>query len=214
MAMNSSTNPTHSTHFSVSDFPTPMQALKRATQTAHTQLEALAIPESGLADMPLNAYRELIIHNYQLHCAYEPALVHYLDSELPELAYGELRRKLPALEQDLIALDLNPEHWRWPEQSVLNLPEALGSTYVLEGATLGGQMIRRALLKQPVFAERFALHYYGLYAEQLRDRWLSFMTLVNQELSQPEDINMACESANRTFKLAAQIFARPVEILA
>ncbi len=191
-----------------------MQALKSATQTAHNQLEALTIPESGLSNMPLNAYRELIIHHYQLHCAYEPALVRYLDSKLPELAYGELRRKLPALEQDLVALDLNPEHWRWPEQSVFNLPEALGAAYVLEGATLGGQVIRRALLKQRVFSERFALHYYGLYAEQLRDRWLRFSALVNQHLTQAEDITLACKRANQTFELAAQIFARPVEILA
>jgi heme oxygenase len=89
----------------------------------------------------------------------------------------------------------------------MNLNEALGAAYVLEGSTLGGQVIRRALQKHPVLSDQCQFHYYNCYGEHLRTRWLNFIELADQTLLTPIQIDMACQSACQTFELACEVFA-------
>lgn len=185
-----------------------MLTLKAATQDSHTRLEGLAIPVAGLAGMNLSDYAGLIAHNFQLHQALEPGLSACLDQQLPALNYGQERLKLPALEADLKALgqNLNSLHTIVPIEFT-SLAQALGAAYVLEGATLGGQIIRRTLSARDDLHPDLPLNYYGLYGTEIGLRWRAFSQLVNEQLMGEAEIARASRSARETFDLASDIFA-------
>ena len=61
---------------------------------------------------------------------------------VPDLAE---RRRLNLLELDIRALGGSPPPRPFSASDVLSVPKALGALYVLEGSTLGGQVISRAV---------------------------------------------------------------------
>lgn len=186
----------------------PSQVLKSATAEAHTRLESVVDARRLLAGpISLADYARLLIGNYRWHALLEPAILPWMAS-LPELDYAGQRRKLPALEADLRALNLVPaaQLQQLPARvAAASLAEALGLLYVLEGSTLGGSVIRRSLEKQPELAD--ALHYYGLYGESLGARWKQFQQLLDRHLQAPGDLRLACDAAQCAFELAERIFA-------
>ena len=76
------------------------------------------------------------------HAGWEPAVSRLLD----EPALVEPRLRLPALHADLARLGASTDGQAWPAPAWLDGPAAAwGSLYVMEGSTLGGQVIGRAL---------------------------------------------------------------------
>lgn len=74
-------------------------------------------------------------------------------------------------------------------------PELLGAMYVLEGSTLGGQIIARQLAKAGITTRT----YFSGYADQTGTMWKSFCQLLNEaatEINQDEIVL----SARRTFQ--------------
>lgn len=68
-----------------------------------------------------------------------------------------------------------------PDLPELNtLSQALGCMYVLEGATLGGQIIRRELRKRPEFYQKDCFNFYNSYGEKVGARWKEFCARLNQ----------------------------------
>ncbi|MBF2054595.1 MAG: biliverdin-producing heme oxygenase [Candidatus Sericytochromatia bacterium] len=195
---------------------TPMAALKAATAHKHDALEAIAHSKQIMdKTLTLPSFQQLMVNQYRLHYLLEPALRLTLDQHAPELAYGQLRCKLDVLEQDLRDLglpaavlldDLPLVH------EISDLPSALGTAYVLEGSSLGGNVIRRALLQQPDIAAQCRFYYYGFYGEDLRQRWLDFTAFVNQALVTPDSEAAACQAACDTFDLAARVFRMPLAV--
>lgn len=192
---------------------TAMQELKAATKGSHDQLEEIAQSKRILSpDMSLDEFKGLMKGHYQLHQLLEAPLTVILDRELATFNYGQERQKLRLLEQDLLDLGLSAEAC----QSHLacfafnSLPEALGIAYVLEGSTLGGNVIRKALQRHTDLPQSCQFHYYDCYGDQLGQRWLEFSRIVNQHLTDSHDIQSACQAAIETFKLAANIFSECV----
>lgn len=65
------------------------------------------------------------------------------------------------------------------ELSINNPAQFLGALYVAEGAMLGGQVIKKQLQQNPSFANCNAFRYYTCYGENLRNKWIEFLTVVN-----------------------------------
>src|SRR5262245_32466583 len=119
--------------------------LKEATREQHENLEGTV----NVMDQMFSAedYKKLLCKFYRFYSAIEPQ-IDKLDLASAGYDFNE-RRKLPKLEQDLRALGA------WDEAQGLakweGLPElgnnaaGFGSLYVMEGATLGGQIINRHL---------------------------------------------------------------------
>lgn len=187
-----------------------MQALKQATSVWHDHLEAIVNSKHILEpSLTQEEFHALMKGHFQLHWHVEPIITDILAKHLPEFHYAQERQKLDLLRQDLIALGISPNsleaqppHWH-----VNSLDEALGAAYVLEGSTLGGQVIRRALLKHPQLSLQCQFQYYNCYGDQLRTRWLNFMEMMEQVLKTPSQIDNACQSACQTFALACDIFS-------
>jgi heme oxygenase (biliverdin-IX-beta and delta-forming) len=189
---------------------TPMEALKAATGSWHDALEAHA-QSRKIMDLSLSrtGFERLLSFQYSLHQAVEPVIIPLLDAHWPALAYGETRQKLAALEKDMqvLAPANSPPLVDESQVDFLQSPyHALGCAYVLEGSTLGGQVILRHLKQIPEIAEDAPFHYYGLYADQVGPRWKVFQETANAALDTEEKVAEAVNSAVETFKLACAIY--------
>ncbi|CAK14676.1 biliverdin-producing heme oxygenase [Pseudomonas entomophila] len=119
-----------------------LHALREGTRACHKGLEQRLPFFSEGFDLP--AYRRLVEAYHGFHAPLDAALAGYQPLE---------RRKAPALARDLRALNHTPH-------SIGTLPRchalpgidstasALGVMYVLEGSTLGGQVLKRAMAER------------------------------------------------------------------
>ena len=81
--------------------------------------------------------------------------------------------------------------------------------YVTEGATLGGNVIARRLKETPHLSDQ-PFHFYTVYGEKTRERWLAFKEILDTRVG-PEDFEVCIAKANETFgfyqKTAAEMMA-------
>ncbi|MBB1073166.1 biliverdin-producing heme oxygenase [Rhodoferax sp. 4810] len=133
--------------------PALMLQLRHATAGIHTATEELPLMRQVLAPTAtLQAYVRYLIALYQVYLTVEPLL--YAVCSRITLTQLAIYPKLPALQQDLLALG---QHGAWlplagwssrMRELVTDEATALGGLYVLEGATLGGRVIARQLKRQ------------------------------------------------------------------
>ncbi|MCG6943379.1 MAG: biliverdin-producing heme oxygenase [Thiohalocapsa sp.] len=146
----------------LSSTPPLMRRLREHTAPTHRATEALPLMRHVLTDHPTAAgYAEYLAALQGVYLAVEPAL--YAATPASVITTLGIEPKLPALQQDLQALlgaaPAAPPPRPAPDtraavHRLLNGPAesrvaaALGGLYVLEGATLGGQVIARHLRAQ------------------------------------------------------------------
>jgi heme oxygenase len=120
-----------------------MQRLRQETQIIHTRVESrVALPDRvGSAA----GYRALLETFYGLYSPCESAVEAFAPQLAPWLPDVLLRLRKSALERDLQALgNISPETLPLASVSPLQtVAQAFGCLYVLEGSTLGGQVIGR-----------------------------------------------------------------------
>jgi heme oxygenase len=147
-----------------------MARLRRETGPAHARLEAAL----DLLRPPLRASRfaELLDRFHSFHRAWEPAIADRLE---PAILAG--RGKLALLEADLRQLGRAPSDVACPAATLARTrPAALGSLYVLEGSTLGGQVIGRPLRGTDWAAD--GLRYFEPYGAGTKTMWSTFKEFV------------------------------------
>lgn len=182
--------------------------LRRETAPAHEALEAaLGLTSDALTR---GAYRRRLEQFYGYYRPVEARL----------LAFGgwaargldlEARRKVPLLEADLRALGL-AESGRLPLCAELPqlgvVSRAFGCLYVLEGATLGGQVIsrhlRRALGIEPSTGGRF----FWAYGEAVAAMWKAFGEALVAAAATPPDEDLAVAAAVETFETFSRWIAK------
>ncbi len=129
--------------------PSLLEALRTGTALLHVALEKRLPFFSEYLDA--DWFRRLLQAYYGFYGPMEAALY---DCELIPDGYDtELRVKTPTLLSDLLALGLNDmainDLPRCTQLPLLDTPAAcLGALYVLEGATLGGQVLRREMAQR------------------------------------------------------------------
>lgn len=120
-------------------------------------------------------YADYLARQWRLHRAIEPTLQCWLDA-----SWGDARlAKTLWLEQDLATLHLCPEAHQIAWDVPCSLAQALGTLYVLEGATLGIRQSVRALpATHPAHgpANRFVLG----YGEHTGARWKDLVERLEQ----------------------------------
>lgn len=129
------------------DRPTLLDRLRLATSDAHDRVERDLDWQRRVATLP--GYRSLLERWWGFHSAVEPQL-ELAFSRAGDGSFFSPRRKLPLLRRDLIHLGLSERDidalpvspWAGPTPG---LPGALGTLYVVEGSTLGGQIVARHL---------------------------------------------------------------------
>ncbi|MBS0276544.1 MAG: biliverdin-producing heme oxygenase, partial [Proteobacteria bacterium] len=146
-------------------------------------------------------YRELLETLWGIYTPVEDALmkIDWRDSGIDILK----RRKKDWLEADLTYLGIAPASLR---DSHADLPEldtratGLGALYVLEGATLGGQIILRHL--QPVLGISATCggRFYASYGAQTSAMWRSYLAVLEKEGARPQMADAIEHGAVETFR--------------
>ncbi|MEI7610330.1 MAG: ATP-binding protein, partial [Rhodospirillaceae bacterium] len=174
--------------------PSVRTELRAATAEAHAALEdapclrRLFADDVSAADLAevlgrlLPVYRALEARLLQG----EPAASLLYRSRVPLLAEGlnVLGVPVPAGDRTIPALDQEAARW--------------GALYVIEGATMGGQLIQRQLVGR---LESGALSFFVPYGTKVGERWRSFLAQMEKSLASPGALEEAKTSALAVFGL-------------
>lgn len=175
-----------------------MYTLRRETRAEHERIENAEMMRRLFAtDYTLSEYRKLIARFYGFYKAIEPRLF-ASDSNNGVLLIGQcknglLRCDLEALgvttwdiERLPICVDIPP---------IITPADRMGVAYVLEGATLGGQLIRRRLLEH--FGDQIqpALNFYTAYGSDNGKQWRRFGAQIANYFDTDNIIDLSQRSA-------------------
>jgi heme oxygenase (biliverdin-IX-beta and delta-forming) len=161
-----------------------MLRLKEETGLYHAQLEANPRSQAMLsATVTRDTYRSLLVDSYGF---YRP-----LETQLEQIDWASLkfnyeaRRKLPAMQADLRFLGMNTVDLLdiplcCDSPSITTLGQALGTLYVLEGATLGGQIISRHLKANLGLDAEHGSSFFCSYGESVSPMWREYMLLATR----------------------------------
>ena len=152
--------------------------LKVNTKQLHDETEA-KFKSNKIFDkaFSLDDYKNLILGNYFLIKTYEKNVFETIPPEIAEKINLSQRRKINAIKKDL--KNLNIEEPFVQTAGINEHPEALGILYVMEGSTLGGNVIAKQLSKTPGFEDvRFS--YFGIYGENTGNYWKSFKETIDE----------------------------------
>jgi heme oxygenase len=156
--------------------------LRAATEPAHRALEDGLDWRARVATLP--GYRALLARLYGFHAVWEPAIGRGLADE----AFLGPRRRLALLAADLAHLGLAPEAIAAlpkPDPLTLDGPAAAtGALYVLEGSTLGGQLIGRHIAGLHGFSGD-GLAYYRAHGAGAGAMWAAFRTRLETFAADP-----------------------------
>ena len=172
--------------------------LKEQTATEHQQLEVSLVRRlKGMED--ISAYVQLLDVFYGYYAGVEPLLDKYLNDEV--LPHYSRRRKAGLLLQD--AQHFNSHHH--PElcdelPPVNNLYQAMGVMYVLEGSTLGGQIITKMIVKSLNLATTDGTMFFSGYGDNTQPMWASFRQALNHYDDEAEQVVNAARATFVTFK--------------
>jgi heme oxygenase len=153
-----------------------LQTLKSETRPHHERAERVVrLMEPGLTPAGYQRHLEAL---YGLYLPLEATLAARLSDLFLELRLPE-RWKLPLLETDLRALGHDEASLaRLPRLSspppLPGVPEALGALYVLEGATLGGQLLLRHLTRHFEGVSVGGFAFFRAYGEAVGPMWKAF----------------------------------------
>lgn len=160
--------------------------LRSATEVAHRRLEQ----GLDLLGRPLSRERFLVTLSrfWGFHAVWEPAL--RKRGNLSGLMAK--RYRIDSLARDLMALGLSQNmidalpQCEAAAELCTSTERALGSLYVLEGSTLGGQLITRALLDAPWLPPR-GLSYFDPYGPSTGAMWREMRTALKTSSSTVAD---------------------------
>jgi heme oxygenase (biliverdin-IX-beta and delta-forming) len=184
--------------------PLFLQKLRSATSASHRALEEN--PASKILMSPnvtLHAVDVYLKRMYGFVKEFEQIVFPILENSLPQL---NERRKTRLLEADLkisaherknlplFPLNVLTTHYH-------SLAKAWGGMYVLEGSTLGGQLISKHL--QSALGEVVAtkLHYFTPYGPQTGAMWKNFLHYFSEAAIDESYENEIIDSAVQTFSL-------------
>ncbi|MCF5708281.1 biliverdin-producing heme oxygenase [Pseudomonas syringae] len=186
--------------FSCATSPKLLDALRAATRPLHVQLEERMPFFSSTLDAAL--YLRLLRAYYGFYVPLEAAL--FSSGSIPSELVPHERVKTPVLVSDLRAMGMSEQGI---ERLTLctDLPvvdsaaTCLGVLYVLEGATLGGQVLRRELQKRLGLDEHSGAAFFDVYGVDTGARWKLFLNCLDNVPNDIAFIEAAAQAAHSTF---------------
>lgn len=159
---------------------TVSEYLKQNTAVYHDAAEKLF--NSGKIfnkTFTLEDYKKIIHTNYLMLLHSEDKIFHKLDRYSEKLQLND-RKKLPLIEKDLKSLLLEKTA-AGHELELLSHHEALGAMYVIEGSTLGGNVIAKQLSRTEGFDD-VTFNFFGCYHENTGPMWKNFKETLDAEV--------------------------------
>jgi heme oxygenase (biliverdin-IX-beta and delta-forming) len=186
--------------------------LKESTREQHVDLEQ-TIDIMGQMNSIKN-YKSLLIKFYRFYAAIESELGK-LDWKLVSYDFEE-RRKIPKIEKDLAVLGILEEA---RNASVYNglpnldsIKSAFGSLYVVEGASLGGQIINRHLKQKLDLSPENGGAFFSGYGEKTGEMWKEFCTFITEFSESNNADETIINTAKRTFESFKNCYLESITI--
>lgn len=189
-----------------------MLMMKSATANLHVETEKLFFPAGhDFKSFTVDQYKTFMLSNFYFNQSLELALDKAFNAELKAEFDFENRKKAGLALTDLKTLEVAIDESVEIEMNFTSLANALGYMYVTEGSTLGGNVIKKSLLKNPNFADFEGFNYLGCYGEAIREYWINFgnfcrkyattenekQEMVNGAISGFEKMKLAFEAATK-----------------
>ena len=143
-----------------------LEKLREQTRAHHSSMDGLLnILNSQFS---LDDYKRLLGLFYGFYAA--------LDPQLTVLSDNQARHKSPLLKQDLTTLGVEVSHLPLCQQlpDTSTAAHQMGCMYVIEGSTLGGQMISRHLETQMGITADNGGRFFNSYGSQVGPMWKTF----------------------------------------
>ena len=152
-----------------------LQSLKSRTAHSHQNVEANLSKKLLISALLPNDYHQLLTAFYTSYHALE----HAVNSQQNLAPLLKERSKLPLLQRDLHhmhqLLNKAPDHLPWhPLPEIDSEAMALGTMYVMEGATLGGKQIVNYLKRIDWVDPPTCLNFFNSYGSERARMWKSF----------------------------------------
>lgn len=175
--------------------------LKAGTADLHTQIEMGSRMTRLMApDLREEEYAQYLRHMLKFHSFVEekireiPEVEKVIDDCPQRLRSASLKRDLQSLNCDI---DRSPSLYHL---SIRNLSQAIGVMYVLEGSSLGAQVIAKQLERHP-FIDSERLNYFRHYGPNLGKFWQRFIQNMESAYSRNElDSEQVLAAARATFQ--------------
>ena len=157
--------------------------LKQNTAEFHDAAERLFNSEKIFnKTFTLDDYKKIIHTNYLMLLHSEDKIFSNLSDRFSEKLQLRDRKKLPLIEKDLASLALTNQTVSH-ELEFANESEALGAMYVIEGSTLGGNVIAKQLSKTEGF-DNITFNFFGCYQENTGPMWKNFKEVLDTEVTE------------------------------
>ena len=185
--------------------PSLLEALRTGTASLHVALEKRLPFFSEHLDAA--GYQRLLQAYYGFYQPMEEAL--YDSGLIPDGFDQALRVKTPTLVRDLYALGLD-DHAINALPRCANLPPldtpaaCLGALYVLEGATLGGQVLRREMAQRLGLEADTGGAFLNVYGIETGRRWKDFLDYLGSMPLDAPARQRAVDAARSTFSCFEQ----------
>lgn len=188
-----------------------LQRIRQTTRPYHEAVERRV--DLLRPDLTLDAYRSLLGRFHGFYRPLERALLTFNDWQPLGLDMGE-RCKARFLERDLASLPADraasdsflPECEDLP--TILTFPQALGCAYVLEGSTLGGQVVLRHLHRSfGIDADSGAAFFNSYGPQRVGPMWRAFCDALERAVPDERDQAEVVDAARDTFVKIDQWFA-------
>jgi len=186
------------------------ELLKSETAALHDEIEKSSLMRGLMAEeFTRQDYVVYLRRMRDFYAGIEARLsaVPRIDEDVPDF---DRRMKVNALNADLFAMgdQAGAGDWKDPFE-ISDLSQALGVMYVLEGSTLGGQLISRKLRERDFISEK-NLNFFNHYGADVGVYWKKFVAILENPPRAVEK-QRAVEAALRTFRsLMAQSGASAV----
>ncbi|WP_130736184.1 biliverdin-producing heme oxygenase [Flavobacterium sp. J27] len=170
--------------------------IKEETKLFHTEVEKVLVKELK-ALQTQEEYATLLLKLYGFYFSVENKLQDNIEeSIMPDI---KIRKHISHLEKDLMLmgvsfLPINNEF----SKKITSLSYALGVLYVIEGSTLGGQIIVSMIMKQLDLKDKTLLSYFNSYDAKTQDMWGAFKDNVENS-SYSIDGDVMLQGAKDTF---------------
>ena len=158
---------------SLVDLAMILAELKAATAEIHARTERLLPSLAALATRA--GYVRCLVLLHEFHAGWEPAI--WSTAGVKESGFDRrTRAKLPLIAHDLECLDVvhGDRLSAVPQPILADCATALGALYVLEGATLGGQVIERHAARDVGITPDEGGSYFHGYGARTGDMWRAF----------------------------------------
>jgi heme oxygenase len=183
-----------------------MQQLKMQTAHLHADLPQTIPLLQQLEQPTLTSYTNILCAYWGYYLPMEQ-LLDRAWAEYPALAGLDLaaRHKTNLIERDLAFLGMDAmQMQRLPIchdlPTITTIGHTLGVLYVLEGATLGSQLIARGIEKALGLNEQAGCAFFNSYGREVGPMWKRFSAFVNQFSEQAVVEEAAVQAATATFQ--------------